>query len=193
MKTKLITTLAASAFVGSAGAQVLTGGTDFTFSSWDGVVTPVWASNPSLNNPANTANGVGISGSGADGIVFDLPAQTPTTFNYTFATASDISTFSINVFSGGAVDNGVRDFTLNLTDGTTTLASLSDTAALNGVEQVFSVSALGVTNAQLIVNSSYAAQTHAEFSEIRFNAVPEPSSALLFGLGGLGFLARRKR
>ncbi len=101
-----------------------------------------------------------------------------------------IETFSVEFFTGGVTGTSVH------TTGTLT------SATTNGNEEFYS---LGTTvtadsavwtlidNTQSVTASSNANTDLTQFREFGFVQVPEPSSAALLGLGGLAFIARRKR
>ena len=51
----------------------------------------------------------------------------------------------------------------------------------------------GVTHIQLTNLTTFGSTNYIGISELRFGAIPEPSSAALLGLGALGLVFRRKR
>ena len=193
MKSITTTLLVLSCFQ-AAHAATLLGGTDFTLTS--STLQPT--TNSALTafaNPSSTADGVGLA-SGGPGFVFDLTVTNPAIFIYTFNSSVDIDTFSLNSLVGGAVDNGVQNFTLTLLNSSgSTIASLSDSASLVGTRQDFAISASNVSSARLEVTTSHGSSPVTELSEVAFEGelVPEPSSSMLLGLAGLGLVIRRSR
>jgi len=151
-------------------------------------------------------------GAGTNGPVFDLPGTLAST-GANAMWVGDISPMvntlvSMNFYNlvGGGVDNGVEDFTVDFFDapggGGNLISSQSFTAILNpgNTPEVFDGL---VGNAfqwvekprsfKITTLSSFGEQTRAEFSEISFQQIPEPSRALLLLLAAQCFVLRRRR
>jgi len=151
-------------------------------------------------------------GAGSNGPVFDLPGTLANTGANAMWVA-DISPMvntlvGMNFYNlvGRGVDNGVEDFTVEFFDapgGTGNLiSSQSFTAILNtgNTPEVFDGlggSAFGWVERprsfKITTLSSFGNQGRAEFSEITFQQIPEPSRAILLTLGALCLGLRRRR
>jgi|GEM_PF-3426449 len=151
-------------------------------------------------------------GAGTNGPVFDLPGTLAATGANAMWVA-DISPMvntlvGMNFYNlvGRGVDNGIEDFTVEFFDapgGTGNLiSSQSFTAILNpgNTPEVFN--GLGGSafewverprSVKITTLSSFGDQGRAEFSEITFQQIPEPSRAILLTLGALSLGLRRRR
>jgi len=102
--------------------------------------------------------------------------------------------FQFNSASEGASNfaGPTTDLVLDLpTTGTDTMLGGQNTQA----PQTFHLNETGVRYVKMTLNSNYGSGTSGNiaFNEIRFNAVPEPSSTALLGLGGLALILRRRK
>lgn len=135
-----------------------------------------------------TGNGI-VSGTGS--ITFNLDQfYSLTTFNlYNDVNANDGS--------------GINEFTLTFLNNGITVGVFSGTApgGFNNNPDVFNfspTSAVNAVNLNVISNHVGFASTAPNGTQVREisfvgTAVPEPSSAILLGVGGFGLLMRRKR
>jgi len=122
------------------------------------------------------------------------------TFTYQFDAAYDINSFEL-WNDRGQIDTGISDFELIFRDSTSSLGSFSDTAqqpittSATPQGEVFNFTAVpGVEFVDLRVLGSYGVVSN-QFREVRFSAVPEPTTGLLLVLGlvGMGMRGRRHR
>ena len=102
--------------------------------------------------------------------------------------------FQFNSEADGALNfsGPIMDLVLDQpTSGTKTRLGGQDTQA----PQTFELNQTGVRYIKMTLNSNYGSGIggNIAFNEIRFNAVPEPSSTVLLGLGGLALILRRRR
>jgi len=195
--------LAYNSTVGGGAAN----GNLITFVSSTATPIPGFANSTLFDGVINNTGGAGTNGP-----VFDLPG----TLASTGANAMWLANISpmvntivgMNFYNlvGNGVDNGVEDFTIDFFDapgGTGNLiSSQSFTATLNtgNTPEVFdglSGSAFGWVNKprsfKVTTLSSFGNQGRAEFSEITFQQIPEPSRAILLMLGALSLGLRRRR
>ena len=146
----------------------------------------------------NTTQG---GGEGAEWIMFDLGA------NYIL---TGLHVWNYNEAAGGATGNGIKDMTVKFATSSsgydagsegdaswgsgvsTTLAQASGLTTYDGetinVDQIVARYVLFDT-----VNTHFTGYNRTGLSEVRFIAIPEPSSTALLGLGALGLMLRRKR
>ena len=128
------------------------------------------------------------------------------TLTFSFDQAYDVDSFTIfNNGGSNLVDpQGFRDITLEFLNSTGALVSSVDINDIsqNGISgEQFALAGLsGITGVRLVsLDSHFSNVASADFvaREISFGGtttvVPEPSSALLLGLGAFGLFGRRKR
>lgn len=139
-----------------------------------------------------------------DGPYFLAPNATVLTFD--LGGSADINAIHIwNYTRTGEQDRGVRNFSIfTSTNGVDFSASGVtftdfDVVPYTGVTQRVSVQSRslsatlsGITHIQFQSLTNHGDTTYTGFGEIRFGAVPEPSAALLGGLGALLLLRRRR-
>jgi len=153
-------------------------------------------------DPAVTADGNTSSAMGSfvewanDGAAGFLIA----TFTYEFDAAYAIDAFEL-WNDRGQIDTGIAAFELVFRDSTSVLDSFADTAmqptstSPTPQGEVFAFTPVsGVEFVDLRVLGSYGVVSN-QFREVRFNAVPEPTTGLLLVLGlvGMGIGGRRHR
>ena len=167
--------------------------------------------------PGNTIDGSGLSGGGASGdILSETHADEATNSGTTYLSASGVvpeltfdlgGTFtvdSVHIWNyrhdNGVVHWGVSTIDISFsTDGGSNYGSLIDDlgtfVTASNPESVQSVSftaVSGVTHIKL-TDVQDLGGPYTGFGEIRFGeAIPEPSSLALLGLGGLALLRRRR-
>ena len=168
----------------------------------------------SSNAVDSTSNPAYVPGNGfddvtnaaaANGAVFDLTAQSPSTWTVDLVDVAQITSLDLFQRVGVAPDNGIENFQLTFFSGDnltgSTLHTQSFSAALNAdnTSELFALSS-AVANPEsfsLQVTSAFGADTHAEFSEFTFtgnvSSVPEPAAVTLLGLFSVGIAIRRRR
>jgi hypothetical protein len=123
-------------------------------------------------------------------VVYDITIPNPGGALTSFAFFND---------GGGAIGQGVTGFTVTLYSGAgatgSVLASITGAPSVTLGQQDFSLggSITGVQSFEFQVNSRALPTGNLDISELAFvYVVPEPSSALLGGLGALALLRRRR-
>ena len=169
----------------------------------------------STNSDFSVAQNNGLIDGSLGNTINNTPGSL-TTFTFTFANdpLNRIDSFVLYDDVGLARPNhGVEDFTLTFFDaagatlGTENFISASlppglaqDGAATDyatGETFVFAASYSGVDKVEWAITSNVVPEGESDFLQLREvgfgGAVPEPSSAILLSLAGLGFITRRKR
>lgn len=107
------------------------------------------------------------------------------TFDIAFSTDGGV-TYSTAV---SAASLGIGNFTLHDNTG----VGSNGEAYVPVDQRDFTATQEGVTHIQFTSLETYGSTGYVGFAEIRFGAIPEPSTALLGGLGLLALLRRRRR
>ncbi len=202
--------------LGLAAAMIATATTanaSFIYADSVAIVTGGTAGTGALNSDFSVDNLMdeGLS-STSDTISTALGANTAYASNFTFP-ASILFEFSVGqtlselhiwnyAFKGGVETGGINAFTLDFFDGaggtgSAIGAQVSDTTPIAALPTIsvdtttFS-DRVGVRSVLLTMNTSQGG-TFVGAREIAFNAVPEPSSTALLGLGGLALILRRRK
>ncbi len=130
----------------------------------------------------------GLTGVAGDEVRFDLNAG-PSDFNSGFIPASingsGIVTAGIEAFGGASITQVGNNVTIPGAAG-----SISGSFTLTGdqANDAGDFIAVALVRAGDLIDSG-----NFTVSNVSIETIPEPSSTLLFGLGGLGLLARRRR
>ncbi len=197
MKKLILTAAVATMFLFGAqlsSAAIISGGTDFSFTS---VVT---GAAPVAGAAANTANGAtantGYNTAGG-GVGYLSSTSNPLTFTYTFNTDTDLPSADFLLYNGwGAASQAIEDFTLTFFDASSTQVGsvFTGVGSAGVVDDSFAIgSYTGVKSFELHVTSSYALDV--EFREVAFEIadVPEPTTMLLAVAGALACTLGRRR
>jgi hypothetical protein len=138
-------------------------------------------------------------------------ATFPVTITLDFTQAVDLTRFYLwnhsNNNGATAPNAGMKDFTLTFYDAaagggnqvgavfTDTAAAAPNTADTNYAAQIFDFGGTysNVRSIELVIANRISGTGFVAIRELGFEAIPEPGSALLLGLGSLALLRRRRQ
>ncbi|MEJ6717704.1 MAG: PEP-CTERM sorting domain-containing protein [Akkermansiaceae bacterium] len=166
------------------GTEVAKGGIIVTGASTDGAVSQ------------NLVNG-DISAAFPGGVWFDGGAPAATTLNFDFGTTVQISSFTIN-FAWSDRDDMTYDMQVGgASQGVFSVANGSSGAFPGEPETTFIFDTpFAASSVDLVLTDIIAGVTANEASpaiaEVTFHAIPEPSTAALVAIAGLGLGFRRR-
>jgi hypothetical protein len=179
-------TLTGSLFTGAHAAVIV------NFSDNGGDIDITWSGTfevleSSLNGPSNNAQQLTTNffrSLNAGGDQYDNNITVESTWSTTAASVVRVSGTNFGVFTNGSSLDRIYLNNAFIDNGATRTYTVGGQAQISGN----TISDLGITSGLKVTED-----TTGDTVSVTLNAVPEPSSAILLGLGALGFVSRRKR